>query len=92
MALLREFHSFSAPFTGVWTASEASTAFHTTVRRIVENFADLWKRFLSVYRKHRVSFQWIKGHAGHPENERCDKLATAAADGTRLLTDEKKDE
>ena len=40
---------------------------------------DLWKRFLSVYRKHRVSFQWIKGHAGHPENERCDRLAVQSS-------------
>ncbi len=41
---------------------------------------DLWQRFLIVYRKHRVSFVWIKGHAGHPENERCDALAVAAAE------------
>ena len=39
---------------------------------------DLWRRFLQVYRKHHVSFQWIKGHAGHPENERCDRLAVEA--------------
>ena len=39
---------------------------------------DLWKRFLPVYRKHRVTFHWLKGHAGHPENERCDALAVAA--------------
>lgn len=42
---------------------------------------DLWIRFLKVYRKHRVRFQWIKGHAGHPENERCDALAVAAGAG-----------
>ena len=36
---------------------------------------DLWIRFLDVYRRHRVSFHWLKGHAGHPENERCDALA-----------------
>lgn len=40
---------------------------------------DLWIRFLEIYRKHRVRFVWIKGHAGHPENERCDALAVAAA-------------
>lgn len=39
---------------------------------------DLWLRFLPLYRRHRVSFHWIKGHAGHPENERCDSLAVAA--------------
>lgn len=39
---------------------------------------DLWQRFLAAYRRHYVSFHWIKGHAGHPENERCDQLAVAA--------------
>ena len=39
---------------------------------------DLWQQFLPLYRRHRVSFHWIKGHAGHPENERCDALAVAA--------------
>ncbi len=48
---------------------------------------DLWERFLKVYRKHRVSFFWIKGHAGHPENERCDKLAVEAALSSELLVD-----
>ena len=42
---------------------------------------DLWMRFLRVYRMHRVAFHWIKGHAGHPENERCDALAVAAGAG-----------
>ncbi|WP_207533995.1 ribonuclease HI [Desertivirga arenae] len=40
---------------------------------------DLWLRFLQVYKQHNVKFQWIKGHAGHPENERCDRLAVAAS-------------
>ena len=39
---------------------------------------DLWHRFLPLYRAHQVTFHWIKGHAGHPENERCDRLAVAA--------------
>ncbi len=42
---------------------------------------DLWIRFMKVYRKHNVKFYWIKGHAGHPENERCDALAVAAGAG-----------
>lgn len=41
---------------------------------------DLWKRLLEAKRPHKVEFIWVKGHAGHPENERCDALATAAAD------------
>jgi ribonuclease HI len=42
---------------------------------------DLWVRFLEVYGRHRVTFHWLKGHAGHPENERCDALAVAAGAG-----------
>ena len=42
---------------------------------------DLWQRFLAVYRKHNVCLHWLKGHAGHPENERCDALAVAAGAG-----------
>lgn len=49
---------------------------------------DLWKRMLKAKESHQVRFHWVKGHAGHPENERCDLLATSAADGTNLLTDE----
>ena len=40
---------------------------------------DLWGRLLDLCAEHRVSFNWVKGHAGHPENERCDELATTAA-------------
>ena len=48
---------------------------------------DLWKRLLKAKTPHQVKFTWVKGHAGHPENERCDKLATTAADGNSLLDD-----
>lgn len=41
--------------------------------------ADLWNRFLAVYRRHRVRFVWVKGHADNPMNNRCDQLAVAAA-------------
>ncbi|MDE5937433.1 MAG: ribonuclease HI [Ruminococcus sp.] len=36
---------------------------------------DLWKQLLPLLDKHNVTFKWVKGHAGHPENERCDRLA-----------------
>lgn len=39
---------------------------------------DLWQTFVPLYRAHRVTFHWLKGHAGHPENERCDRMAVAA--------------
>lgn len=48
---------------------------------------DLWKRFLEVFPKHNVKFQWVKGHAGHPENERCDELAVNAAESSQLNID-----
>lgn len=41
--------------------------------------ADLWVRFLQVYRRHRVRFVWVKGHAENPMNNRCDQLAVSAA-------------
>jgi ribonuclease HI len=49
---------------------------------------DLWIRFLSIYRKHNVTFHWIKGHANNKENERCDQLAVEASHKSSLLTDE----
>ncbi|NLV30581.1 MAG: ribonuclease HI [Acidobacteria bacterium] len=49
---------------------------------------DLWERLLELCRVHRVEFLWVRGHAGHPENERCDRLATAAADAPDLGVDE----
>lgn len=48
---------------------------------------DLWKRFLSVYKKHQVKFTWVKGHAGNPGNERADQLAVEASQQAHLLTD-----
>lgn len=49
---------------------------------------DLWKRLLAAKEKHQVTFIWVKGHDGHEENERCDFLATTAADGNDLAVDE----
>lgn len=50
--------------------------------------SDLWLRFLPLYKKHQVTFHWLKGHAGHPENERCDRLAVAAYGQPGLPQDE----
>lgn len=49
---------------------------------------DLWKRLLKAKEPHQVRFIWVKGHDGHPQNERCDELATSAADGEFLIDDE----
>ena len=48
---------------------------------------DLWRELLDLIEYHQVEFIWVKGHAGHPENERCDELAVAAAGGENLLED-----
>ena len=48
---------------------------------------DLWARFLQIYRKHKVEFIWIKGHAGNEENEVCDRLAVSASKISKHLID-----
>ena len=49
---------------------------------------DLWKRFLKIYKKHNVTFHWVKGHNDHVQNERCDVLAVEASQQNDLLIDE----
>lgn len=49
---------------------------------------DLWRRYLLAAKPHAVKMMWVKGHASNPYNNRCDELATAAADGRDLLIDE----
>jgi ribonuclease HI len=48
---------------------------------------DLWKRYIPLHKKFKPKFVWVKGHAGHAENERCDQLAVAAANSGNLLVD-----
>lgn len=48
---------------------------------------DLWKQFIPLFKKHKVKFIWVRGHAGNIENERCDELAVAAAEGFNLKVD-----
>jgi ribonuclease HI len=49
---------------------------------------DLWERLLDLCEIHKVRFEWLRGHAGHDENERCDELATAAVRSSNLALDE----
>lgn len=49
---------------------------------------DLWIQFAQLYKKHNIKLHWVKGHAGHKENERCDQLATKAADNDATRIDE----
>ncbi len=70
-----------------WLANWERKGWKKSDKKPVEN-QDLWQRFLDVFRRHDVTFHWIKGHAGHPENERCDSLAVAAAAAAGLPEDE----
>jgi ribonuclease HI len=45
---------------------------------------DLWEQLLPLLERHSVELVWVKGHAGHPENERCDQLAVAAANAAKI--------
>lgn len=70
-----------------WLDSWIKNGWKTAGKKPVKN-KDLWLRLIEAKKDHKVHFNWVKGHDGHPENERCDKLATTAADGTELIEDE----
>ena len=70
-----------------WMENWQKNNWKTSTKKPVKN-VELWKRLLAAMELHKVEFSWIKGHDGHPENERCDKLATSAADGEILLDDD----
>ena len=65
--------------TNGWAESWRQNGWRKADRSPAQN-PDLWERLLGLLDRHRVTFVWVKGHAGHPYNERCDKLATAMAD------------
>lgn len=69
-----------------WVDTWLKNNWKTSQKKPVLN-PDLWKRLLKAMEPHKVIFTWVKGHDGHPENERCDMLATSAADGEDLLDD-----
>jgi len=48
---------------------------------------DMWMRYLEISKLHKIRFVWVRGHNGHPENERCDQLAVAASKSRELLID-----
>lgn len=69
-----------------WVDGWIKSNFRRGKKNEVKNI-DLWERILRAKSPHKVNFIWVKGHAGHEENERCDYLATTAADGENLLED-----
>lgn len=70
-----------------WIDNWIKKGWKTSGNKPVKNI-DLWERLLKAKQSHQVTFTWVKGHDGHPENERCDQLATGAADGSELLDDD----
>ncbi len=69
-----------------WARKWRANRWMRTKSEAAEN-SDLWAQLLDLCDSHRVRFVWVHGHAGHPENERCDELATAAARGADLKED-----
>lgn len=65
-----------------WIFGWQKNGWKTASRQPVKN-AELWQELLEAVRPHRIDWQWVKGHSGHPENERADRLACAAAEAER---------
>ena len=65
-----------------WIHGWQRNGWRTADKKPVKN-ADLWQALLAAIAPHQVDWHWVKGHAGHPENERADKLACAAAEAAR---------
>lgn len=70
-----------------WIHNWRKNGWRTSDKKAVKN-ADLWKQLDIQVARHKVDWHWVKGHSGHPENERCDDLARNAAEGNSLLVDE----
>ena len=73
-------------FNDHWIEGWQRRGWKTAAKKPVKN-VDLWQRLLQAMAPHDVTFIWVRGHAGNALNERCDKLATTAADSGRLLED-----
>jgi ribonuclease HI len=70
-----------------WIINWRKNGWRTADKKAVKN-VDLWKRLDNAVSKHKVNWHWVKGHSGHPENERCDELARQAAEGKNLPIDQ----
>jgi ribonuclease HI len=70
-----------------WIRGWVKNGWKTSAKKPVKN-QDLWTRLIPLLARHEVRFHWVKGHNGHPENERCDVLAKEAASGVDLPVDE----
>ena len=99
LAVIVGLEAINRPELPVLITSDSKYVIDSVEKRWVFNWAakadfakkaneDLWRRFLKVYAQRNVRWRWVRGHQGHPENERCDVLAVQSATGGGLLIDE----
>lgn len=97
LAVIVALEQIKSPGSSVLVTSDSKYVIDSVVKGWVFNWLkkgfkdkknqDLWRRFLKIYKKHNVKFEWVKGHNNHPENERCDALAIHASKAPKLKTD-----
>ena len=69
-----------------WIHNWRKNGWKTAAKKAVKN-VDLWQRLDTLTQQHTIEWRWVKGHSGHPQNERCDELARTAAEGSSLKAD-----
>jgi len=97
LAVIKALEALKAPNQDVVICSDSKYVIDAIEKRWVYGWVqkgfkdkknkDLWMRYLEVSKLHNIKFKWVKGHAGHPENERCDELAVQAYKQKDLLID-----
>lgn len=97
LAVIVALEQIKSPGSAVLVTSDSKYVIDSVVKGWVFNWLkkgfkdkknqDLWRRFLKIYKKHNVKFEWVKGHNNHPENERCDALAIHASKAPKLKID-----
>lgn len=97
MAVIKGLEALKSPNQEVVICSDSKYVIDAIEKRWVHSWLqkgfkdkknkDLWMRYLELSKLHRIRFVWVRGHNGHPENERCDQLAVAASKQKDLLID-----
>ena len=97
MAVIAALRALTKPGLDVTVCSDSSYVVNAIEKGWLKNWirigfkdkknADLWREYAQLAARHHVKMVWVKGHANNPFNNRCDELATAAADGGNLLVD-----
>lgn len=97
LAVIKGLEAIKAPNQDVVICSDSKYVIDAIEKRWVHGWLqkgfkdkknkDLWMRYLDLSKLHRIRFIWVRGHNGHPENERCDQLAVAASKQKELLID-----